>query len=54
MSKHAWKGSCSRNPYALIYAPRLDQWVRVISLSRKEMVIVSLDNEVLCPQAEGR
>lgn len=44
---HAWRGCCSRNTYALIWAPRFRSWVRVICFGDDDYVALSLDNEVL-------
>lgn len=44
---HAWDGCCSRNTYAVIWAPRLRSWVRVFLFGPDDYVVLSLENEVL-------
>lgn len=45
---HAWEGCCSRNTYAVIWAPRLRSWVRVIWFEDDDdYVVLTLENEVL-------
>jgi hypothetical protein len=45
--RHAWKGSCRRNMYAVLWAPRLRDWVRVVYFGPDDYVMVDLDNRLL-------
>jgi hypothetical protein len=47
LGAHAWKGSCARNTYALIWAPRLCSWVRVLWFGKDDYVVLNLENEFL-------
>ena len=45
--RHAWKDGCHRNMYALVYSPWRKDWVRVFYFGHGEVLLVSLDNEVV-------
>lgn len=47
MARHAWKGCCVRNSYAVLWAPRMDRWVRVVYFAPDEYVLLDLENRVL-------
>jgi hypothetical protein len=49
LGAHTWQGCCARNTYAVIWAPRLRSWVRVVWFSSDEIVVLTLDNKVLTP-----
>lgn len=48
--RHRWKGSCARNVYATLWAPRLNQWVRVFAFDDDTYALLDLDNTVLAPE----
>ena len=47
IAAHAWEGCCSRNTYAVVWAPRLRSWVRIVWFGEDEYVALNLKNEVL-------
>lgn len=48
--RHRWKGACSRNVYGCLWAPRMDQWVRVFAFADDTYLMLDLDNAVLAPE----
>jgi len=45
--RHAWKGACARNLYALLFAPAQERFVRVFWFDPDEYVVLDMDNRVI-------